>query len=177
MPTFIINTDTLIALQPYTGASTVQTVLENTLFQVIGISYAQQFGSTDFFDAAGDYLAAVVENRAVPMKRQIQNHAAGLLDAGVTAPGGKQVTANQVSIDTLTVAATLTAAQMGPLSMRAVDGTRWPINTPARATTVLNAINARVSAVNGARDTAVANFQALTLQQKRDFQFSSIVWP
>lgn len=175
MPTYSINTDTL-TLQPYTGSSTVQTVVENTIFAVAS-SYLAQFGSTDINDALGDYLASVQEGRAIGMVKQIRTHAAGLLAAGVAAPGGKLVAANQANVDTLTVAAALTAGQIGVLSLPAVDGTRWPINTPARATTVLTAVNARIAAVNGVRDASITSFQALTAQQKKDFQFSSIVWP
>ena len=175
MPSYTINTDTLAA-QPYTGSSTVQTVVENTIFAVAS-SYAQQFNSTDINDALGDYLASVQEGRDVGMVKQIKLHAAGLLAAGIVAPGGKLVAANQANLDTVTVASALTGAQIGVLSLPAVDGTRWPINTAARATTVRTAITGRIAAVNGARDTAITDFQALTQQQKKDFMFSSIVWP
>lgn len=177
MPSYTINTDALTALQSYTGASTVQTVLENIVFTVAS-DYRRQFESVDINDALGDYLASVQEGRSVGMVKQIRVYAAELLAAGVTVAGGKSVAANAANVDTLTVAAALTAAQIGALSLPAVDGTRWQINTPARATTALASINSRISAVNGVRDSAIASFQALTTaQQKRDFQFSSITWP
>lgn len=176
MPTYLINTDTLNAAQAIIGASTVQTVLENIVFAV-GSDYKRQFGSTDLNDALADYLAATQEGRNIGMAKQIRQFAAGLLAAGVAAPGGKLVAADQANVDTLTVAAALTAGQIGTLSLPATDSTRWPINTPARATTALTTMNARIAAVNGVRDTSITSFQALTAQQKRDFQFSSIVWP
>lgn len=177
MPVYSINTDTLAALQQYGPNSTIQTVLENTIFQVAGISYKAQFGSSDLNDALGDYLASVQEGRSVGMVKQIKLHAAGLLAAGVAAPGGKLVAAVQSNLDTLTVAAALTAGQIGVLSLPTVDGTRWPINTPTRANTVLTSINARIASVNGVRDSAITAFQALTAQEKKDFQFNSIIWP
>lgn len=177
MPTYTINTDTLTALKPYTAQSTVQDVLENTIFQVAGISYAQQFGSTDLNDALDDYLQSQREGREVGMGKQIRTHAAGLLAAGVAAPGGKLIACTQAAVDTLTACAALTAAQIGGITLAAVDGTRWPVNTPARATTLRNAITARIAAINGVRDAAIAAFAALTAQEKRDFQFSSITWP
>lgn len=175
MPSYTINTDTL---GPVTlgATSTIQNVVEAIVW-IVGNSYQQQFASTDLNDALGDYLASMQEGRAIGMLRQIRTHAANLLAAGVAVPGGKLVAANQDNVDTLTVAAALTAGQIGALSLPAVDGTRWKINTPARATTALTAANARMTAVNGVRDSAITNFQALTAQQKRDFQFSSINWP
>jgi hypothetical protein len=177
MPTLTINTDTITGPLPYNGQSTIETVVLNTLWAVIGDSYAKQFNSTDFNDAAADYLAAVLEGRGVGMAKQIRTHAAGLLAAGVAAPGGKLVACSQAHVDNLATAAALTAAQIGALSLAAVDGTRWPVNTPARATTLRNAMTARITAVNGARDAAITAFQALTAEEKRAFQFGSIVWP
>ena len=175
MPTYSINTDTLTFTE-YTVSSTAQTVLENSLFNTL-TGYRTQYSSTDLNDAIADFLATVTEGRSTPMVKQIRQHAAKLRAEGVAAPGGKMVAANQDNTDTLTTAAALTGAQIGNLSLPAVDGTRWSINTPARATTALTAINNRVSAVNSTRDNAITNFQGLTQQQKKDFQFSSIVWP
>ena len=175
MPSYTINTDTL-AFTEYTVASTAQTVLENSLFNTLS-EYRKTYTSTDLNDAVADFLATVTEGRSTPMVKQIRQHASKLRADGVAAPGGKLVACNQDNTDTLTTASALTGAQIGNLSLPAVDGTRWQINTPARATTALNAINARVSAVNGTRDSAITNFQGLTQQQKRDFQFWSIVWP
>lgn len=177
MPIYQINTDTL-SFREYDDNATAQTVLENTLFNQLS-EYRTTYGSADLNDAIGDFLATVTEGRGTPMVKQIRKHAAGLLAAGVATPGagGKLIAADQDNIDTLTVAVALTAGQIGNLSLPAVDGTRWNINTPARATTALASINARVSAVNGVRDSAITSFRALTAQQKKDFQFSSIVWP
>jgi hypothetical protein len=177
MPSYTINTDTLIAVT--IGAnSTAQNVIEGAVFNALS-GYRQQYNSTDLNDAMADFLATAQEGRGTPMVKQIRTHAAGLLAAGVAAPGGggKFIAANSDNIDTLTVAAALTALQIGSLSLPAVDGTRWQINTPARASTLLTAINARITAVNGVRDASITAFQALTAQQKREFQFSSIVWP
>ena len=181
MPSITIVTENLTALKPYTALSTLQEVIENTLFAVIGDpnanSYLRQFGSTDFNDAAADYLASVQEGRSIGMGKQIRQHAAGLLAAGVAAPGGRFVSCTQAHVDNLTMAAALTAAQIGALSLATVDGGRWPVNTPARATTLRTAMTARIAAVNGARDAAIAAFGALTPEERRNFQFSSIVWP
>lgn len=176
MPIYSINTDTLTAFHEYNNASTAQTVLENTLWNTLN-GYKQTYGSTDINDAIADFLATIQEGRQIGMVKQIRQYAAGLLAAGVAAPGGKLIACDQNNIDTLTVAAALTGAQIGALTVPTVDGVRWPINTPARATTALSAINARITAVNGVRDSAITSFQALTAQQKREFQFSSIVWP
>lgn len=181
MPSITIVTENITALKPYTAQSTLQDVIENTLFAVIAdpssSSYLRQFGSTDFNDAAADYLASVQEGRAVGMGRQIRTHAAGLLAAGVAAPGGKMVACTQAHVDNLTALAALTGAQIGGITLAAVDGTRWPVNTPARATTLRTAMTARIAAVNGVRDAAIAQFRALTPEEKRAFQFASIVWP
>lgn len=175
MPIYSINTDTL-AFHEYTNASTAQTVIENSLFNTLN-DYKQTYNSTDLNDAIADFLATIQEGRPVGMVKQIRLRAAEMLAAGVAAPGGRIIAANQANIDTLTVAAALTSAQIGALSVPAVDGARWPINTPARANTALNTINARIAAVNGVLDSSISGFQALTAQQKRDFQFVSIVWP
>jgi hypothetical protein len=113
------------------------------------------------------------------MVRQIRLHAAGLLAAGVAAAGGKLVACTQAHVDNLTMAAALTGAQIqaGPMTLAAVDGTRWLVNTPARATTLRTAMVDRIAAVNAARDTAITAFQALTPEQKRAFEFATIVWP
>lgn len=173
MPNYIINTDNLAA-RP--SPDTAQELLENALFNTL-YGYRLTYNSTDLNDAIADFLAATTEGRTTPMVKQIRVHAAGLLAAGVAAPGGKLVAANQAHVDNLTAAAGITAGQIGGLTLSAVDGTRWPINTPARANTLLTAMTARIAAVNGVRDTAITAYQALTAQQKKDFQFSTIVWP
>ena len=177
MTILTIDLDTLTGPEAYTDSSTITTVAKNILWQVAGVSYAGQFQSSGVEDALGDYLNSKTEARDVPMRAQIRNYARELLAAGVAAPGGKMIAADQFNIDNLTTYSNISAANIANSALRAVDGTRWPINTAVRATALLAAINARITAVNNVRDAAVTAFNALTPQQKRAFQFSTITWP
>jgi hypothetical protein len=165
-----IDLDTITGPVTYTDSSTITDVVRHIIWQVAGVSYAAQFKSTSVEDALGDYLNTKTESRDIPMRKQINNHATGLLAAGVSAPGGKMIAADQFNVDNLTTYSNISAQNIANSALRAVDGTRWPINTAARATALLAAINARIAAVNGVRYAAVGQL----IETKNGLQF--YVW-
>jgi hypothetical protein len=172
MPKITIDTDTAVLIaDPGTIADVV-----NNIIVTVGASYRQTFSSTDLNDALNDYLASVQEGRSMGMAKQIAQHAAKLLAAGVGGGDG-QIAATKDNADTLATATRITGANIGDMSLPTVGGKRWPINTPARATAALALVTDRMTKVNGARDAAITAFQALTSKEKRDFLFESVVWP
>lgn len=157
------------------------TSVENAMINAIyaaGKDYQRQFNSTDIEDAYKDYVQGLDEGRGKPMGKQIKDFAADLLlKTGVALAGGKFVACSANNMQTLTLAGTSSNAVLATMSLDALDGGKWPINTTNRAATALGLLTARITAVNGVRDSSITAFQALDQAGKRAFQFSSIVWP